>query len=73
MAIEINGKVYRNLQEQVQKNMEDIDKLKINSGNYTAGTGIDITNDVISVDTDVIATKSDIYTKVDKKINDLRW
>ena len=30
---------------------------------YTAGTGIDITNDTISVDTSVIATKSDIPTK----------
>lgn len=28
MAIEINGKVYRNLQEQVKKNMEDIELLK---------------------------------------------
>lgn len=32
MAIEINGKIYRNLQEQVQKNMEDIDELKRGSG-----------------------------------------
>lgn len=28
MAIEINGKVYRNLQEQVEKNMEDIEEIK---------------------------------------------
>lgn len=35
MSIEINGKVYRNLQEQVQKNMEDIDKIK-------KGGGIDV-------------------------------
>lgn len=28
MAIEINGKIYRNLQEQVQKNMDDIEELK---------------------------------------------
>ena len=27
MSIEINGKIYRNLQEQVQKNMEDIDEI----------------------------------------------
>ena len=28
MSIEINGKVYRNLQEQVEKNMEDIEEIK---------------------------------------------
>lgn len=33
-------------------------------GDYTAGYGIDITNDEISVDTEVIATKSDIASMV---------
>ena len=28
MSIEINGKIYRNLQEQVEKNMEDIEEIK---------------------------------------------
>ena len=32
---------------------------------YTAGNGIDITNDEISVDTDVVATKTDLETKQD--------
>lgn len=34
-------------------------------GSYTAGTGIDITNDVISVDTSVVATQTDLATKED--------
>ena len=132
MAITINGKTYRNLQEQVKKNQEDIEEIQerfedgiytkeeadakfqtqsgmssyvtnrdfeltldalatgidqaldakqdtlvsgtniktingnsiLGSGNIviseessTAGTGIDITNNVISVDTDVVVTK----------------
>lgn len=58
--IEIKGKKYRNLQEQVQKNMEDIEELK-NAGQaeYSAGTGIDIEDGVISVDEDV-AMKTDL-------------
>lgn len=60
--IEINGKEYRNLQEQVEKNMEDIDELK-NSGfsGYIAGTGIEITGDdtkTISIDTDDVVTRT---------------
>lgn len=35
MAIEINGKVYRNLQEQVEKNKEDIDHLAKYTDLYT--------------------------------------
>lgn len=34
-------------------------------GSYTAGTGIDITNDVISVDTSVVATQTDLANKED--------
>ena len=58
--ITINGKEYRNLQEQVQKNMEDINELKIAVGTgLTAGTGIDIEEEVISVNEDV-AMKTDL-------------
>ena len=37
MSIEINGKIYRNLQEQVQKNMDDIEELqeRVDDGYYT--------------------------------------
>lgn len=91
--VEINGKVYRNLQEQVEKNKEDIEELqqgivvdaytkaesdarfqgKLTAGNnitidennvisaaggsggdYVAGTGIDITNNTISVDSNTV-------------------
>jgi hypothetical protein len=34
-------------------------------GSYTAGTGIDITNDVISMDTSVVATQTDLADKED--------
>lgn len=50
MAIEINGKVYRNLQEQVAKNANDIEEIK-NAGTqepYTAGENITIEDGVIS-------------------------
>lgn len=39
-------------------------------GTYTAGTGIDITNSVISVDTAVVAEVSDIPTKTSDLSND---
>lgn len=41
---------------------------------YSAGTGIDITNDVISVDTTTIATKSDLSAKQDviSDLSDIR-
>lgn len=60
MSIEINGKVYRNLQEQVEKNKDDIEEI-LDSGfvEYSAGDGIDIEEGVISVD-DTVATKSDL-------------
>lgn len=61
--IEINGITYRNIQQQVAKNTDDIDKLKkegIGGSSYEAGTGIDITNNTISIDNTVVATKSDL-------------
>lgn len=62
MAIEINGKIYRNLQEQVEKNKEDIEELQEQeSAVYTAGDGIDITEDVISID-DTVALKSELFS-----------
>ena len=68
--IEIKGKKHRNLQEQVLKNMEDIEELK-NAGQveYSAGTGIDIEDGVISVDSDV-AMKTDLPTKTSDLDND---
>lgn len=66
--IEIDGKVYRNVQEQVKKNMDDIEEIK-NSGQagYSAGTGIDIEGNVISVDEDV-AMKTDLdYNNLSNK------
>lgn len=64
MAVEINGKVYRNLQEQVEKNKEDIEEIVERGGKgYTAGDGIDITEDVISVD-DTVALKSELTNYV---------
>lgn len=62
--IEINGKVYRNLQEQVEKNKDDIEELKEHGTGetYTAGTGINISDEnVISID-NTVATKEDINT-----------
>lgn len=40
MAIEINGKIYRNLQEQVLKNKEDIEELKEGGGGDTPTEGV---------------------------------
>lgn len=74
MAIEIDGKVYRNLQQQVQKNMDDIEELKETGGTaYTAGDGIDITENVISVDTDTVAMKSDIPDAVSGTNDGTNW
>lgn len=57
MAININGVEYLNLEEQVQKNKEDIEELQQQEiPEYTAGTGIVIDDGEISVDTDTIAT-----------------
>lgn len=59
MAITIDGKTYRNLQEQVDKNMEDIEAIH-NAGvpNYTAGDNITITDGEISA-TDTTYTAGD--------------
>lgn len=40
--------------------IENIDKIGGGGGSYTAGNGIEIENNQISVDTDVVATKSDL-------------
>ena len=48
----------------LQKNHPDPSASWGGGSDYTAGYGIDITNDEISVDTDVIATKSDITSMV---------
>lgn len=69
MAIEINGKVYRTPLEQIEKNKEDIEELQQQEPGetYTAGTGIDITNNEISVDEDV-AMKTDLdYNNLSNK------
>ena len=59
--IEINGKKYRNIQEQVEKNKEDIKELQEGGFvGYTEGDGIDIDEDVISIDDTVVATKTDL-------------
>ncbi len=68
--IEINGKVYRNIQEQVGENQENIEDLDTRvtalentpSQTYTEGAGIDITNDTISVDATVVPFKIDLAT-----------
>ena len=68
--IEINGKVYRNIQEQVQENMDDIEDLDTRvtaleetpSQTYTEGAGIDILNNVISVDNTIVPFKADLAT-----------
>ena len=63
MPIEIKGMVYRNLQEQVKKNQEDIEALKNAGGaDYTAGDGISIEDGVISIDDETVALKTDIPT-----------
>ena len=65
MAIEINGKVYRTPLEQIEKNKDDIEELQ--GIEYTAGTGIEITNNEISVDEDV-AMKTDLdYNNLSNK------
>lgn len=40
--------------------------LDASGSTYTAGTGIDITNDTISIDTSVVATQTDIANKLNK-------
>lgn len=80
MAITVNGKTYRNIQEQVAKNQEDIAKNKIDilendeaisdlqelvshkQNTLTAGDGINITNDEISVDSNYVMTTNTSQT-----------
>lgn len=71
MAIEIDGKVYRNLQEQVAKNMEDIEELKEHGTGqtYTAGDGINISEEnVISIDS-TVETKANATSRFVSKTN----
>lgn len=62
--VEINGKVYRNLQEQVEKNKEDIEYLKehgTGGETYTAGYGLTFGDpNEFEIDSSVVATKEDI-------------
>lgn len=76
--IEIDGKVYRNVQEQIKKNMDDIEDLdervealeEAPGQTYTAGNGIDIDNNVISVEPDIVR-ENQLPTKVSDLTNDL--
>ena len=60
MAITVNGKIYRNLQEQVQYLTDRTNEIKP----YVAGTGITISGQTIAIDPSVYdeinALKSDI-------------
>lgn len=61
MAIEINGKVYRNIQEQVKKNKDDISDIKERGGKgYEAGSNIVITE---GDELDTISVKDGIFIK----------
>lgn len=53
-----------------QANTTTVDLTGGSGGAYTAGTGIDITGTVISVDTAVVAEVSDIPTKTSDLLND---
>lgn len=53
-----------------QANTTTVDLTGGGGGAYTAGTGIDITNSVISIDTAVVAEVSDIPTKTSDLTND---
>lgn len=71
MAITINGKTYRNLQQQVLQNMNDIADLKEHGTgeSYSAGTGINISDEnVISVD-NTIETKANATSRFVSKAN----
>ena len=68
MAIEIDGKVYRNIQEQVQKNKEDIEELQAKpSGGYTwiteDGTGI------INYAADELKITDNTYINLDSELS----
>lgn len=63
MSIEINGKVYRNLPEQVEKNKDDIEKLKVYypfGGPYATTT--DIPSNVLIDDGKYLIGDSEPYT-----------
>lgn len=69
--IEINGKVYRNIQEQVEQNKEDIAELKEHGTgeSYSAGTGINISDEnVISID-NTVETKANATNRFVSKDN----
>ena len=69
--IEINGKVYRNLQEQVEKNKDDIAEIKEHGTgeSYSAGTGINISDEnVISID-NTVETKANATSRFVSKDN----
>jgi len=57
--LKIGNKVYRNLQEQVEKNKDDITDIKNHGGaGYTASNGIKIIEGDIQADTSILATKT---------------
>ena len=71
MAITINGKTYRNLQQQVLQNMNDIADLKEHGTgeSYSAGTGINISDEnVISID-NTVETKANATNRFVSKDN----
>lgn len=62
MAIEINGKIYRNLQEQVEENLDDITELKTDMNNVYDKTTIDGIVEDLEDDIDTKANISDLAT-----------
>lgn len=71
MAITINGKTYRNLQQQVLQNMNDIAEIKEHGTgeSYSAGTGISISDEnVISID-NTVETKANATNRFVSKTN----
>ena len=71
MAITINGKTYRNLQQQVLQNMNDIAEIKEHGTgeSYSAGTGINISDEnVISID-NTVETKANATSRFVSKAN----
>lgn len=59
MAIEINGKIYRNLQEQVSENMNDIKTLE------TTVEELDTNVDALTIAVEGKADASSVYTKTE--------
>lgn len=62
MAIEIKGKIYRNLQEQVLENVEDITELKTDMNNVYDKTSIDGIVEGLEEDIAAKASLSDLAT-----------